>query len=239
MYLYDTGNNQHESPEDKTGNLLIKSLLEREKFENHDRFIVVLTSGYEETLTSISEDGLFSSYTGYQRYFAAQKLYHEYVAQGEKPLIILSGGTIRIGDIDHAPSLSEIMERELITFHGIDKEDIFKEELSRDTYENAKYVLGVLKMNNINDITLITSANHLRRAMYIFSKLDSRININGISAESIIQETNKNEILRQRKEKDHILDKRIEYILYTICRLPGGIGMQLLNWLANRQRGAK
>ena len=71
MDLYDTGINIHDSREDITGNLLIESLAQAETFRGHDKFIVVLTSGFEEVPKSISDDGLFTAYTGYQSTFAS------------------------------------------------------------------------------------------------------------------------------------------------------------------------
>lgn len=237
LEIIDTGRNQHRNPEDITGNLFIDTLMQQyEKFQTHNKFLVVLTSGFEEIGESNSEDGLFSAYSGYQRYFAAQEIYHESISKGEKPLIILSGGKRKIGDIDYAPTLSEMMEKELIRYHNIPELDIFKEELSIDTMENAKYVLGILSMFNIENITLITGENHLPRALYIFKKTNPKINIEGISAESIIQKSYPIDIQKQRREKDHILDKQRELILNMIYRLPGGIGISLINWLANKNR---
>ncbi len=59
--------------------------------------------------------------------------------------------------------------RETLLFCGVQEEDILTEEKSRNTFENAKFTAEILKkMPESDNILLITSSFHLRRASACF-----------------------------------------------------------------------
>jgi len=57
--------------------------------------------------------------------------------------------------------------KDLLVSLGVEEKDIIAENRSRDTFENA---LFVAKLVGTKKVCLITSAYHMRRAVYLFSK---------------------------------------------------------------------
>ncbi|RLJ70916.1 uncharacterized SAM-binding protein YcdF (DUF218 family) [Hydrogenivirga caldilitoris] len=78
--------------------------------------------------------------------------------------IILSGGAA-IGVIPEAKVM-----KELLMEFGVEEKDIYADLESRDTFENAKYVLGICKRIGCRSLILVTSAFHMRRALSVFEK---------------------------------------------------------------------
>lgn len=84
------------------------------------------------------------------------------------PYIIVSTGKANPFLQDYTEC--EIMA-EFLKLMGIPDELIIEEDLSRNTYENGKYVLELLDKNGVGHFILVTSSMHMPRAMAVFSKL--------------------------------------------------------------------
>ena len=80
--------------------------------------------------------------------------------------IIVSGGKI----YNNLNSEAQIAKRFMVDL-GIAKDQIIIEENARDTYENAKYVKEICLRKNFQKPILITSAFHMRRALFSFKKV--------------------------------------------------------------------
>jgi tetratricopeptide (TPR) repeat protein len=78
--------------------------------------------------------------------------------------IIVTGGVPKQGITE-----AEAMSNWLI-FQGIDKERIILENKSTDTVENALFTIAILEKEGIKDVTLVTSASHMRRALTVFKE---------------------------------------------------------------------
>lgn len=87
--------------------------------------------------------------------------------------IYITGG--RVYDSKSA-SESSVYKGVLISL-GVPEEDIIVEERSRTTYENAIYTKGLLEVDEIKSITLITSATHMYRARKVFEAQDLEVAI--------------------------------------------------------------
>ena len=94
----------------------------------------------------------------------ARLLYTAYLAKiYPNKLVVTSGGyngKIREGDV---------MKRVLIDSFDV-KNPILVEDNSRNTDENAKFVAKILLAKDIHNITLVTQAYHMARAMMLFKK---------------------------------------------------------------------
>ena len=62
-------------------------------------------------------------------------------------------------------------------FLGVPAKDVFMEQGSRSTLENAYFSLPIVRKNNFNKIILVTSPTHTRRAKQVFSKAFSEYGI--------------------------------------------------------------
>jgi tetratricopeptide (TPR) repeat protein len=78
--------------------------------------------------------------------------------------IIVSGGVPKQGVTE-----SDAMYNWL-TSQGIDKGRIIKENKSTDTVENALFSTSILESQGLKDVTLVTSASHMRRALTVFQE---------------------------------------------------------------------
>ena len=54
---------------------------------------------------------------------------------------------------------------------GVGDEQIIADEMSRDTYENAKHTRDIILSNGHNKPILLTSASHLKRSKLSFDKV--------------------------------------------------------------------
>lgn len=87
------------------------------------------------------------------------------IYQHKKLPIILAGGHVFLDTASEA----DIARRMLLSL-GIPASDIFVENMSRTTTENAKYCAKILSENNLYRPILVTSAFHLKRAVKNFQK---------------------------------------------------------------------
>ncbi|WP_411843119.1 ElyC/SanA/YdcF family protein [Salinicoccus sp. HZC-1] len=80
--------------------------------------------------------------------------------------IIVSGGVPKEGITE-----ADVMHEWLIE-EGIEEDRIFKEDLATDTVENGLFSMDILKAQEVKDMTLITSASHMRRALVVFDDVN-------------------------------------------------------------------
>ncbi|NUK30089.1 YdcF family protein [Parageobacillus sp. VR-IP] len=78
--------------------------------------------------------------------------------------IIVTGGVPKQGITE-----AEAMSNWLIS-QGIEKDRIILEDKSTDTVENALFTTAILEKEGIKDVTLVTSASHMRRALTVFKE---------------------------------------------------------------------
>jgi uncharacterized SAM-binding protein YcdF (DUF218 family) len=77
--------------------------------------------------------------------------------------IIVSGGAPKSGVTE-----ASVMDDWLVA-NGLRKDRIVQETESTDTIENALFSMTVAEEEHIKDLTLITSASHMRRAYIVFN----------------------------------------------------------------------
>lgn len=111
----------------------------------------------------------------------------------EDSMIIVSGGVPKNGKTEADVMYDWLREQ------GIDENRIIKEDQSRDTVENALNSMKIVEEENIESVTLITSASHIRRALMLFLEVD---NGNRISSHivSMDYEDESNSFLEGEKE---------------------------------------
>ena len=98
------------------------------------------------------------------RFIETVKLYH----QGIIKKIVVSSGSASI--LHDQPGEADFLVEELLK-SGIPAQDIYKENKSRNTYENATFSKRILDSVHLNPpYVLITSAIHARRAKLVFAK---------------------------------------------------------------------
>jgi tetratricopeptide (TPR) repeat protein len=78
--------------------------------------------------------------------------------------IIVTGGVPKQGITE-----ADAMSNWLIS-QGIEKDRIILENKSTDTVENALFTTAILEKEGIKDVTLVTSASHMRRALTVFKE---------------------------------------------------------------------
>ena len=84
--------------------------------------------------------------------------------------IIVTGGVPKQGITE-----AEVMFDWLVE-NGIDEERIIKENMATDTIENALFSMDIVDREELEDVTLITSATHMRRALTLFYEANQMIN---------------------------------------------------------------
>ncbi|MFT4033903.1 MAG: YdcF family protein [Siphonobacter sp.] len=90
--------------------------------------------------------------------------------KGQIKKILISGGSGNL--TNQADSISEGKAvAHLLQVSGVPEEDIWLEGSSRNTRENALFSARILKAKKINRFLLVTSANHMPRAMGCFRKV--------------------------------------------------------------------
>ncbi len=91
---------------------------------------------------------------------------------GWAPVIIFSGAA----EDKEGPSNAAAMRLDAIS-QGVPTTDILIEEMSENTRQNAEKTRLLLKSREINDIILVTSGYHMRRAALEFGVLTSEDNV--------------------------------------------------------------
>ena len=81
--------------------------------------------------------------------------------------LIVTGGVPKSGNTE-----AELMSEWLVE-KGIDEERIHQEPLSTDTVENSLFAMEIVQEEDLEDVTLITSASHMRRALATFNEANN------------------------------------------------------------------
>ena len=81
--------------------------------------------------------------------------------------LIVTGGVPKAGNTE-----AELMAEWLID-KGIEEDRIIQEPLSTDTVENSLFAMDIVQNEELEDITLITSASHMRRALTTFNEANN------------------------------------------------------------------
>ncbi len=111
-----------------------------------------------------NEDHVDSGLHTHSRFVAAVKLYFSCKKQSASCHILLSGGDPSNNKITEA----EVMARDLLSIN-VDKNDLILESKSLNTFQNAKFSSAIVKEKNFDQVVLLTSGFHLRRAMADFN----------------------------------------------------------------------
>ena len=126
--------------------------------------IVLLGGG----LVKISKtSSLIPATLAYSRIYQTARLYFDCRKTQEVCIIIVSGGD----PLKMKQSEATVYRTALVNL-GINKNDIEIESKSKNTYENAQFTSALLKRDHFNQIVLVTSALHLKRALLYFAHFD-------------------------------------------------------------------
>jgi uncharacterized SAM-binding protein YcdF (DUF218 family) len=120
--------------------------------------IILLGGGRYEGVSDISGKGI-PSYDMTVRVVDAARLYKKY----KKP-VVFSGG-----DVSEEVKEAVIVKRFLIDL-GVKEKDIYYDDISRDTVENAIYTKEIFRKKRFKTGLLVTSGYHLKRSEYLFKK---------------------------------------------------------------------
>jgi uncharacterized SAM-binding protein YcdF (DUF218 family) len=121
--------------------------------------IVVLGGGIREATSTLPHAELAED-TRMRCIYAA-------VLYSERPLPVLVTGGIVEPELD-VPPLAEEMKKLLVSL-GVPAAEIFVEDRSRSTYENAAFSQPLLAERNVEQIVLVTDAGHMSRAARCFA----------------------------------------------------------------------
>ena len=94
-----------------------------------------------------------------ERALASARIYHRY----KLPVIVTGGAVFSSG------SEASAIKKQLISL-GVPQEKVFTEELARDTRENAVFSKKICDEKGYKQIAIVTSAYHMRRAVWSFEK---------------------------------------------------------------------
>lgn len=98
------------------------------------------------------------------------KLYHD----GAAPVVIVTGGSIEWltpeGVSPEADDMSALM-----ALLNVPADDVWLEDKSRNTYENALFTKQLLENANMNEVLLVTSAMHMPRSVALFEAQGVRV----------------------------------------------------------------
>lgn len=109
----------------------------------------------------------------YSRVFKAFEIYQSCKRGGKSVChILVTGGDPQL----RGQTEFELIAKELQTL-GVTPEDIVKEEMSRNTKENAFYSSELIRNNNYTSVVLVTSGYHTKRAesWFLHFKISSQV----------------------------------------------------------------
>jgi len=144
-----------------TGNALLQSLETvppiNQSQLNDIQAIVILGGGKNHEAPEFDHQDTVNRWT-------LQRLrYGAYLQQRTgKPILVTGGGLF--GERPEADAMAETLQRD---FHA---KDIWVEDQSKDTAENAAYSAAILKDHGVQRIALISQAWHLPRAIALFER---------------------------------------------------------------------
>jgi len=118
---------------------------------------------------------------GSDRYWHAARLFHA----GKADKIIVSGGNVykQPGFQGEAYYASQLLQQ-----WGVPERAIQAELDSRTTGQNQENMLGMIRDQEIRSVLLVTSAVHMPRAHYLFSRMP--VSITPASADVLVREQN-------------------------------------------------
>ncbi len=182
--------------------------------------IVVLTKGLKK-----DDRGWHSELDATLNLIAAIRRYKRYKRDGLNSFLVLSGGRIDSSQ----PILSEVMYQETVS--SIPEEDIFLENKSIDTSENAEFSKPIITENLMSEgkLEVITNHYHLKRSKACFE-------IYGLSPTMVSSES---ELISLYPEqiKDYLQTQRIKEkyklntLYYFALKL---VGPRLFRWHLHR-----
>lgn len=99
---------------------------------------------------------------------AADRVWHagRVYAAGKAPVVVLSGGS----DMTAALYAESLGMRQFMLDLGVPAAALLTEERSRNTRENAEMSARLLRERGIEQVLLVTSALHMRRAVNLFEQ---------------------------------------------------------------------
>jgi uncharacterized SAM-binding protein YcdF (DUF218 family) len=122
---------------------------------------IVILGGGSVTLRSDSEEINTLSDTGILRVWEGVRLYHIM----DEPWVIVSGGVNeRVGMM----TPESVPMRDILVNGGVPASRILLESSSRNTFEQALNLGPILEAHGVESFVMITSPNHMRRAMATF-----------------------------------------------------------------------
>ena len=122
--------------------------------------VIVLLGG---GVADVSKTVLLPSLLTYSRIAMAAQSYLSCKKTQAHCTIITSGGDVReVGEPE-----AHVYKAELVRL-GVDAHDIKSESKSRNTYENAKFSSQLIKQANYDQVFLVTSGIHMKRARLSF-----------------------------------------------------------------------
>lgn len=98
----------------------------------------------------------------YQRTLKARELYLKGIADK----IIVCGGVQHQGQPPTSVSMAKLLMK-----LGVPESAIFTETTSRNTYENIRNALPIIRELGVADVMIVTSSYHMRRSLLIAKKL--------------------------------------------------------------------
>lgn len=196
--------------------------------------IIVLTNGMRRA--PLLRTGWKPDLAAHMRIAGAAKLYHEAHERTICPYVIIAGG--RINGTDN-PALSHVLGDVAINAYHIDAEDVFLEDKSIDTTENAEFSMDLIRRNGLgNSISLITSGYHLPRSKSAFKRYGANITEAFVAEDLISDISSRHERLVRAYEKDPDLRKiRMRNRVLHAAFLTAG--PSFLRWLARRELNKK
>lgn len=116
---------------------------------------------------------------------------HVLYESNTKLLIIASGGKGMYKNISGAPTVAEVIKKELIDL-GVPSESVFKEEKSQNTWQQLIELKKIIKQKNLSHVSIVSNRYHLPRILAMIKK-DSALYdmlkkeiIEAISAEEVL-----------------------------------------------------
>jgi len=100
----------------------------------------------------------------YSRIFETTRLYLSCKESGKKCNVIISGGDALATGVPEA-----VVYKKLLLDVGVNAADIQLETRSMNTYKNAEFTSAIIREDQVNQIILVTSGLHIKRALLYFS----------------------------------------------------------------------
>jgi uncharacterized SAM-binding protein YcdF (DUF218 family) len=100
----------------------------------------------------------------YSRINEAARLYFDCIKSHNRCKVIISGG-----DVHNVGNTEAAIYRSVLNELGVNHSDIILESKSLNTYQNAEFTSRLLQTNRFDEIFLVTSAIHLKRALLYFA----------------------------------------------------------------------